>query len=291
MPPREGKIVINSLPFSLAERVRPLLGYRLPPLGLTVFQAFFSAAPDKAVVKLLPDVHAELNFRDPIDRAIYWKGPSYEHPTVPILSEWIERGACEFHDIGANFGYFSLLFASYYPDLTVVAWEPNPHLANRLSDCSSQNDLAIEVRAEALGSDRTTGDLVVADDDSGPSYLRDEDVSEELQHGIDTRRLPVTVTNLDSFLESGPERGEGDLVLKIDIEGYELEALKGMSQALSDKLVRGLAVEMREDTQARSGIPLRDIRDFLSRFGYRQLRAREPRFGRTTTYNEFYAPR
>ena len=55
--------------------------------------------------------------------------------------------------------------------------------------------------------------------------------------------------------------------MKIDVEGFELEVLRGAEASMNSRLMLGV-VEAEESLQHRNGSSVGDITEFLERFGY-----------------------
>ena len=130
-------------------------------------------------------------------------------------------------DVGANFGYYTLLFADAVgPRGRVIAVEPSPETAVLLRETIDLNGIGsyTTLVAAAAGAEPSgTAHLFVPTSEpknatvvAGPGLL-----------GGDT--LVVPSTNLDTML---PELNKVDLV-KIDAEGAEVGILAGMRQMIA----------------------------------------------------------
>ena len=112
-------------------------------------------------------------------------------------------------DVGANVGAYSLRAASI--GMKVYAFEPNPENVKVLKRNTEINRLSIELLECALGSSEGNAKL-------SPNGA----LSRVSADGA----VPVQVRTLDSF-----DLPTVDL-LKVDVEGYELEVLKGAAETL-----------------------------------------------------------
>ncbi len=130
-------------------------------------------------------------------------------------------------DVGANSGNWTKMVKSVFPDAKVLMIEPQVEMKTVLEElCSGREDLDY-VQA---GAGKESGELVqtIWEDLQGSSFLPQID-EDKIKQG--TQRVTKIVTiddllkNRDSFFP--------DLV-KLDVQGYELEALKG-AQSLFGK--------------------------------------------------------
>ena len=129
-------------------------------------------------------------------------------------------------DIGANIGYFTRLLATAGgPETRVVALEPNPVPFRFLE--RNTRDLPNVVRLPVGLSDTAgTVDLFTANDDTAVGTLAADVLHATLGPAIRLARTAVKLVRGDTlFAELG--LGEPDLV-KIDVEGWELDALRGL---------------------------------------------------------------
>lgn len=133
-------------------------------------------------------------------------------------------------DVGANRGQFSLLARSLFPDAQVIAFEP---LAGAASDYSRLfgDDEQVTLHCCALGSRTARVEMYVSrrDDCSSLLPIGPDQVRFASGTGL-ARREPVLVERLDALLQ--PQDLDGDALLKIDVQGYELEVIRGAGELL-----------------------------------------------------------
>jgi FkbM family methyltransferase len=129
-------------------------------------------------------------------------------------------------DVGANVGIHTIPIAASAPLARVLAIEPLPGNAARLRENASANSVDnIDVIEVAVGSQEAVVTLHVADD---PAYASTDGV---LEGHREIGQVAVRQTTLDAIWETA---GHPDVSLvKIDVEGGELEVLKGANSLLS----------------------------------------------------------
>lgn len=167
-------------------------------------------------------------------------------------------------DVGANIGVYALPWAAAGTGVTVHCFEPNPAVRARLARNVALNRLGARVRlhAEALSDHAGTAKLYGSDDMSS------------LNEGVHTDRqaapTEVSLARLDDVLG-----GEGPPVslVKVDVQGHELEVLRG-AQALVSRHRPALILEHEDDlyrSAAEAAQRKSDLAGLLSRFGYETL--------------------
>lgn len=179
-----------------------------------------------------------------------------------ILQRVPEGGG--FCDVGANVGYLSLAVAAQRPGATVLALEPNPAVADCLLESVEANGFGGRVRVEKLAVSDETGTLpfVLEPEDTGYSRLANPGETEHV--------VPVPVVRWDDWFFSLPERPRIDC-LKMDIEGVEVRALRGMERFLRE--VRPcLVVEAYDDRLRQYGGSEAELRSWIEGCGYRESR-------------------
>jgi FkbM family methyltransferase len=142
-----------------------------------------------------------------------------------FYSPLLPKGALVF-DIGANVGTMTAVFASL--GAKVVAVEPNPDCVRHIELTSSRE--GVEVLQAAVGERNGLAELDVSDRKDKMSSLstgwREAVAKANGEYdGMWNRKLTVPMITLDTLIE----RYELPFYIKIDVEGYEGEALIGLS--------------------------------------------------------------
>ncbi len=139
---------------------------------------------------------------------------------VLTLFKQLAPSATQFVDVGANIGFYSLSLANRFPQLHVLAVEPNPQTRAALEGQLAANALhQVAVEAHALSEHEGSAVLKGGDTgDSGKFSLRDS-------QGASQTDVVVKTMTLDTMLQKA-EATAFDL-LKIDVEGFEPAVLLG----------------------------------------------------------------
>jgi FkbM family methyltransferase len=153
----------------------------------------------------------------------YLNGDSYENELKYIEKILPERRGCAV-DAGANEGFYSYALSKYFTK--VYAFELNDDLSKGLTDCASDN---IEVIHEGLSSEFQDATLYIPIQKGRPltgwASLAPGNcpgISEHLEKAVKVRPLDSLGLLNVSFM-------------KIDVEGHELEVLKGAEQIIQNQ--------------------------------------------------------
>ena len=184
---------------------------------------------------------------------------SYEPET---LSAWeqITKKKKLVLDVGAYTGVFSLIASRKDGSLRCVAFEPNPVSYGKLVENIDINNAAHRVKTINVGLGERAGhiSLVVPALRTGSSavQLKTSMINRDTQEWLEIR--DIKIDTIDSVLSA--ESNSVDAI-KIDVEGYELNVLKGATERLkSDKPIILL--------ECLSFLELEEISKFLETFGY-----------------------
>lgn len=131
-------------------------------------------------------------------------------------------------DVGANVGEWSLLVNNIFNDADIYSFEPAPKTFNKLK--KSTADLE-RVRAFPLGlsSSREVVQFHFYEEHSGQSSKYDFGIKESAQ------LIDVELVDGDSFCQ---EHGVDHIdFLKIDVEGEDLEVIKGFSNLIDQRKI------------------------------------------------------
>lgn len=161
-----------------------------------------------------------LNYRNFVDRQIAFYD-DYEDRQLGALLTAIRAGACDlFLDIGANIGFYSVIVALNCSS-EVIAFEPDQRNSRQLGANLLMNRLIGRVRVVTKAVSSRTGPIRFQpspDASTGQSSIRAQD------DGIE-----VEAIRMDDLVNHENKT----IFIKIDIEGHELEAIKGMSRLLA----------------------------------------------------------
>ena len=173
-----------------------------------------------------------------VEDSLYYTG-TYEMGTLEIINHYLPKGGV-FVDVGANIGLMSLVAALHTGDQgKVIAFEPGSETRRIAQHNIEINNFEkiIEIIPKAAGSKQE--DKLLFD-----NWSVNRGASSIVKGKEDQDGENIQVTTLDRELTD-----QNIDVLKIDVEGYELEALKGAEKILQRKNPPVLIVECTEETE------------------------------------------
>lgn len=185
-------------------------------------------------------------------------------------------------DVGANIGFFAALFGTLVgPDGRVFAFEPVPANLSILARNISLNNLNnVVIEPSACGEANAAGAMQV---EGNLSTARMETQAEDTNGGSSD----ISVVTIDSVLAADPRPVR---FMKIDIEGFELFALRGAEATLARSPDIELLVEYSESAFAQFGYTGADLIAHLGERGFHaiDLRRGEPFEPRDGTVNVLF---
>ena len=162
----------------------------------------------------------------------------YAYTDIPDKQEIIllrkiikENGGGVFIDIGANVGSYSISMMDICDE--IVAFEPHPYTNKRCKMNFLLNDfLESDVKQLALS------------DEVGKIHFSDYGGSSTVNHIVyDNTGIEVEVTTLDKFIEQNNFSKRKKYIIKIDVEGFEEQVLKGGENFLVNYDIKGIIFE------------------------------------------------
>jgi FkbM family methyltransferase len=188
---------------------------------------------------------------------LYCNGnPDYDE--MGFMRRYLRAGD-HFLDVGANVGTYTLLAKSLVGAGRVIAIEPDARAFARLSENITLNGLTtVTCLNVAVGA--TAGET---------EFLADADTMNRVATGTDARRATVRVARntLDSIVAK--ILADAPLAMaKMDIEGYEPQALRGAQQLLAAGNPPVWLLELNGSTRA-YGVSEEEFARWLGGFGYR----------------------
>jgi FkbM family methyltransferase len=155
-----------------------------------------------------------------IDKHIFLYG-IYEPYMLDVFLKYLNPGMT-FVDIGANIGQHSLFASSVVGETgSVHSFEPVPSLYRQIHDSVHVNgwEDRVHVHPYALGEEEKQEQFFVSANAGGSSLVNDDETKEILT--VEVKRGDVALSSIEKI----------DMI-KIDVEGYEYEVLKGIRTTL-----------------------------------------------------------
>jgi FkbM family methyltransferase len=160
----------------------------------------------------------------------YWSG--LRHGIAPTIEHKLALEGLNVRtvlDVGANRGQFSLLARCLYPAATIYAFEPLQRPAERFralfADQANVHLFQVGI-GEALGETK----MFVANDHHASSSILKAHKQSRIFGSRETGEETVRVGRLNDFLPL--DRICPPCLLKIDVQGYELQVINGCREAL-----------------------------------------------------------
>lgn len=133
-------------------------------------------------------------------------------------------------DIGAHCGQFSLVATYIWPDAKIIAFEPLSKPARTFLKVF-QESKKVKLHQVAVGEKRDIAHMHVAKQNDSSSLLPISKLQVEIfPNTYEEYSLRVDVFPLDDVIED--KNLERPVLLKIDVQGYELQTLRGAEKLL-----------------------------------------------------------
>ena len=192
-----------------------------------------------------------------VQRTVFYRGDWDDDEVRLVLALLPEDGV--FLDVGAYFGWYSLVVASEKAGATVHAFEPVPASGARLEENRRLNVIGnVTLHRAAVGAEEGTAEIELPPASNGGS-------AHLSSASGDAPREKVRVTTLDSVVEE-EELARVDVV-KIDVEGAEVEVLRGARRML-ERFRPELVMELNPSALRERGAEPRELLDALAELGY-----------------------
>src|SRR5262245_38707721 len=165
----------------------------------------------------------------------------YEPQETALLRHLLRPGMT-FVDVGANWGYFTLVGAHLVGTSgRVLSVEADPRACRAVRANVERNRLATVQLFNIAASD-TTGSLWFQEYEGNARDSGNFGVAQSTSIAEQGRRLEVTARPLDDVLDEA--RVDGVHLMKMDIEGGEAKAIEGLSRRLSSARIDYVAMEL-----------------------------------------------
>jgi FkbM family methyltransferase len=180
----------------------------------------------------------------------------YEPAQTRRLLDLANRGGT-LVEVGANLGYFTLLWTAAASANDVTAFEASPRNISLLGRNIEENGFRSRIRLAPVAAGRTAGTLPF---DPGPV---DQTGWGGLAPATESA-ISVAVVRVDEIVSSS----DPIALLKVDVEGADAWVLEGCDKLLRSQLVREVWFEQNRPRMQALGIDPSAAQDYLHSVGY-----------------------
>ncbi|MBD2357538.1 FkbM family methyltransferase [Tolypothrix sp. FACHB-123] len=154
-------------------------------------------------------------------------------------------------DSGANIGQMLMYLAQWIPQGKILAFEPGNEAAKWLEECLTiHTSLPVEIIRAGLGA--------------SPAQLHLNNIGASIGHGA-WNQISETEGEIIQIVSLADELANRSMtkvdLWKLDVEGYEIPALKGAESLLKEQRIKAIYAEL-------IGNNGQQIRNYLAQFGY-----------------------
>lgn len=230
----------------------------------SAFHRIFAGAREKhldlfhdAELAFCPTVRMDLFPSDVGHRHIAYTGFT-ELPLTRMIARLAKQGGLMI-DVGANYGYYSLLWAGTARRNRVIALEASPRVFPRFQSNLEKNHLLPQVEMHNLAAGAQAGYLSFSlgpDEQTGWGGFGKSDIGGEV--------VSVEVIPLDQLIPADIAIS----VLKIDVEGADTWVIQGARRLLEQKRIRHVFFEENPQRMELLGIDRTEAFSLLESLGY-----------------------
>lgn len=158
-----------------------------------------------------------------------------------------------FVDVGANIGSYTIL-ASGHIGCRTIAFEPVPSTYKRLLNNLYINQIQTIVLAHNQG---------VGSEQKIVSFTLDLDtMNSVVTQGIPGQTMDIQIESLNHILGH-----EAPSLIKVDVEGYEMEVINGASEVLLNQSLKAVILELNESGE-KYGFAVKSVHEKMLDYGF-----------------------
>jgi len=163
-----------------------------------------------------------------------------------------------FIDIGANLGVFSIMVAAT-TDARVIALEPSPSSSHVFKQHMALNNLVDRVTLVEACAGEAASDVFIKNSVDQDNFVFLERNNSQPDH------VKIPMVKIDAVIDA-----DVPCLMKMDVEGFEMQALKGATRLLKNQNLQAIIIEI-AGLSHRFGINPDDIHKFIADFGFRPV--------------------
>jgi FkbM family methyltransferase len=198
----------------------PNRGQRLRRVALALFWQLHKRLVGLPIVYRLDNGYRFIAYPESTGASFPFYASEYDYPYIRFHRTWLSGNGAVI-DVGANIGLYALSLASHCK--AEILLEPDPVAFRMLSENLALNGLQLRSLLFQVAAGAVEGDV----------YLAQSDTAGLTNHVASSGDIVVRQLTVDSIMASMDTQRIPDVeFVKIDVEGYELEVLRGMVSLL-----------------------------------------------------------
>jgi len=182
-------------------------------------------------------------------------------------------------DVGANTGQFAKMISGIFPEAHIYSFEPLPEPFKQLKEWADQQNGRVTVFSVALGDEE--GEVKMfshVEHSPSSSFLKNTKICETLYPFAQKQvSVPVKVTTLDKWIKSISSPPAPEILIKLDVQGYEDRVIRGGTETF--RKAKACILEVCLDQLYENQATFKDILFLLDGLGYHYV----------GNYNQTYA--
>ena len=158
-----------------------------------------------------------------------------------MQSELLKGKANVIFDVGANRGNTTLKYSQIFPNSEIHSFEPFPKSYEVFINLHKDN-LNVNINKYALSSNIGTSNLNINKSVDTNSFLESKKIGANSDKNcISVGQIPIKTNTIDNYcLKKNIEKID---ILKIDVQGFEIEVLKGALDMLKNGSIKLIYIE------------------------------------------------
>lgn len=159
---------------------------------------------------------------------------------LKFISQKLSLNINTIYDVGANVGDTVRIFHHIFPSAVIHAFEPNPTVFNKLKTRHGHNQSIV---LNNVGVGNLEGNLTLNrhTNSGATSFKQPNAKTNPLYNSKIIDKIDVPVITLKSYVDNLKPHSID--LLKIDVEGFEMEVLEGISEDILEKRVKMIFIE------------------------------------------------
>ncbi len=210
-------------------------------------------------IELSDGAFIEVNSKFNSVSTVLLRQDEYEDTEIDLFKANVSSGDVVF-DVGGNVGLYSIAAARIAKSVNVFTFEPVPDTLKELRSNVVKNKVENQVKIIPKALSSKAGTMYITTEYHSSNYITNANSEQQ--------KTMIRVTTIDNFAKQ--EKIKRIDMIKMDIEGHELEALKGAQRSI-ERFRPKILIEIYENKTEfndRQMANASEIFTFLAQFGY-----------------------